>query len=294
MTLQLSSVQFAYRDKQIIDHLTFVVAEPKIIGLVAPNGTGKSTLIDLIAGNLSPQVGAITFKGHKATDNLVQWKRQVVKMPDQADLYGRLSGIEHLTCFASLWGIPRETVSQVVQRLRMDSYCHQRVNSYSLGMKQRLCFALALVTQAPILLLDEVMNGLDPDNVALISQVLRDVRNRGTIIMMASHLLDNLDELADQICFLHQGELAIVHEPQSAVDKVALLLFATPMERQQFALDYQLTDATSDAATQLIVPNGQLLAQPALWQAAHNRCTRVVWGGKTTRMIYRELYPNKP
>ena len=86
----------------------------------------------------------------------------------------------------------------------MESYIHQKVDGYSLEMRQRLCFALVLVTKADYMLVDEVMNGLDPDNVELISKVLRQLRNEGKTIVMASYLLSNLDSIADKIYFMKE------------------------------------------------------------------------------------------
>ncbi len=103
-----------------------------------------------------------------------------------------------------MWKVASGTVQDVVEQLKMGDYIHQKVGGYSLGMRQRLCFALVLVTKADYMLVDEVMNGLDPDNVELISKVLRQLRDEGKTIVMASHLLNNLDSIADKIYFMKE------------------------------------------------------------------------------------------
>ncbi len=109
--------------------------------------------------------------------------------------------------YADIWKNDRSRVDRIIDRLKMRDYVERKVATYSLGMRQRLCFAMMIAADTSIMLMDEVMNGLDPENVDLVSSVLRELREAGKIIFVSSHLLDNLDEYADQVFFLKDGRI---------------------------------------------------------------------------------------
>src|SRR5699024_2332876 len=114
---------------------------------------------------------------------------------------------EHIEMYAEIWSGRRNDVDAIIDRLQMAHYVDRKVQEYSLGMRQRLCFAMMVAADTPIMFMDEVMNGLDPENVSLVSDVLIELRQVGKIVMIASHLLDNLDEYADKVFFLKDKKL---------------------------------------------------------------------------------------
>lgn len=118
-----------------------------------------------------------------------------------------MTGRDHLKFYANLWHNDPQKVKNIISTLKMETYIDRKVETYSLGMKQRLCFAMVVATNTSVMLLDEVMNGLDPQNVQLISQVLLNLRAQGKLIIMASHLLQNLQQYADQVLFLKNGKI---------------------------------------------------------------------------------------
>ncbi len=194
----------------MLKDISFHLYDGQIVGLVAPNGTGKTTLFNAIMRFIPILEGEILIDGQSYTasdQDVLALHQQITFFPDQADLFENFSGREHIRMYAQMWSGRVADVEQIITRLRMDHYVDRKVEEYSLGMRQRLCFAMMVAADTPIMLMDEVMNGLDPENVSLVSSVLIELRKQGKIIMIASHLLDNLDEYADQVFFLKDKKL---------------------------------------------------------------------------------------
>ncbi|AZN75677.1 ABC transporter ATP-binding protein [Lactobacillus acidophilus] len=205
--LKMKHITLSFGEKKIFDDLSLNFEEGKIIGLVAPNGTGKSTLMNIILNNLTPQSGFIEYNSlrYKNEHDVVKLHKQICAFPDQSDLFSFMTGRDHLNLYADLWNNSSMSVNGIIKKLNMKDYVDHKVETYSLGMKQRLCFAMVVAANTPVMLLDEVMNGLDPQNVSLISEVLVDLKKKQKIIIMASHLLQNLQKYADRILFLKDG-----------------------------------------------------------------------------------------
>ncbi|MCV3296556.1 MAG: ABC transporter ATP-binding protein [Oenococcus sp.] len=197
--------------QDVLKQIDLTFKEGQIIGLVAPNGTGKSTLINLIMGYLQPTAGSIEIDGirYKNESQRVKIHRKIVTLPDQFDLEPALSGLDHLRLYAGTYGHDKDRVKKIIDQLNMAGYVNKAVSSYSLGMRQRLTFAMVLAADADYLMLDEVMNGLDLNNVELLSDILRALRDSGKTLIIASHILANLQSIADRIIFLHHGKVVL-------------------------------------------------------------------------------------
>ena len=132
--------------------------------------------------------------------------KKISLLSDHIELFEEFSGWEHLNLFKSIWKSSVD-LELITSKLNMNYYVKDKVSSYSLGMQQRLCFAMQLASDTDYLLMDEVMNGLDPDNVALLSDVLQELRKSGKSILISSHLLENLQEISDRVYFLKAGQI---------------------------------------------------------------------------------------
>ncbi|ETT83079.1 ATP-binding cassette domain-containing protein [Viridibacillus sp. FSL R5-0477] len=206
------AVQFSGRD--ILKDISVMFNSGEIIGLVAPNGTGKSTLMNVIMNYINPNTGKVILNDeleYTNKKNEVKMHQLVSMMPDQSDLYNQISGKEHLKIYSSMWNSNPKLIDNTIQELGMASYIHKSTGTYSLGMRQRLCFAMQIVSDTQVMLMDEVMNGLDPTHVELISQILVKKKSEGKTIIVASHLLENLEKYADRIFFIKNGELILVN-----------------------------------------------------------------------------------
>lgn len=223
--LKIENVSIAFKEKVILDDVSFTVEKGEIIGLVAPNGTGKSTLLNIIMNFVHPDKGRVVIDGkydYSSSKKEIKMHQYLSFLPEMNDLYSELNGLEHLKLYARMWGHDTKRISGITERLNMDHYVKKPVHTYSLGMKQRLCFAMLLAANTEIMLMDEVMNGLDPDNVALLTEILFELKQSGKIVLIASHLLDNLDLYADRVLFLQDAKIVLEdkdHSPESKEKK---------------------------------------------------------------------------
>lgn len=221
--LQIKEVSHQYGNQSILQQVNFTGHPGEILGLVAPNGAGKTTLLHIIMNFVTPTSGKVEWVTEEGTldyqseKSMVEMHQVLSYLPEIEDLYAELSGSDHLKLYTSLWQEKNEHTRAVVERLNMASYVNQPVHTYSLGMKQRLCFAMLLCANTPVMLMDEVMNGLDPDNVELITGILMDLKADGKLIFIASHLLDNLDLYADRLLFIKDTELIILDENDASL-----------------------------------------------------------------------------
>jgi len=213
--LELKNIGVNFSGRDILKEVSITFHPGEIIGLVAPNGTGKSTLMNVIMNYLRPNSGKVLFNNeleYTSKKNEVKIHQLVSMMPDQSDLYNHLSGKQHLKIYSSMWNSNPELIERTIEDLGMASYVNKKTGTYSLGMRQRLCFAMQIVSDTQIMLMDEVMNGLDPTQVEIISQILVKKKAEGKTIIIASHLLENLEKYANRIFFVKNGKLDLIED----------------------------------------------------------------------------------
>ena len=292
--LEVHIQNFSYGKKEILNQIDLELPSSQIIGLVAPNGVGKSTLIQILSGHLRNNGISVSYHGKNYTTDTLFMRQHIVKMPDQSELYDELNGIEHLNFYASMWKVAAGTVQAVVEQLKMEDYILQKVGGYSLGMRQRLCFALVLVTKADYMLVDEVMNGLDPDNVELISKVLIQLRDEGKTIVMASHLLNNLDSIADKIYFMKEKRIALEYAPhKEGVDTLQLTFVSKAyFEKfvEQFSKEVEIMNREGRQIS-IHLTDGEFPKEIWKWILENiHQCSEIKIGAKGCYALYKELY----
>lgn len=240
--LKLSNVSFGYKDRIVIENLSFSASKGEIIGLVAPNGMGKTTLFNIMANFLKPDKGKVIFNEnyiYKSEKDEKYIHQHLSTFPDQSDLYEELTGVDHLKLYANMWNRSVKHVPTIIDELQMGNYVKRKVKTYSLGMRQRLCFAMMVAADTSVMLMDEVMNGLDVENVALISNKLLEMKQDEKLIFVASHLLDNLDLYADQVFFLKDGQIIYTQETNNESNQF-LKVKLTEQQYEKLTNIYQL------------------------------------------------------
>ncbi|HIT07504.1 MAG TPA: ABC transporter ATP-binding protein [Candidatus Merdivicinus faecavium] len=197
-----------YRDLAV-DHITLEIKPGQIFGLVGKNGAGKTTLIRMITGQTFPTSGDFTLFGQSGEANLNKMRRRIGCMVETPSFFPYLSAQENLEFYRIQRGIPgRETVNTLLRQVGLADTGKKKFKNFSLGMKQRLGLALALLGNPDFLVLDEPINGLDPMGIVEFRDVLLQLnREHGTTILISSHILSELANLATDYAFVDSGRL---------------------------------------------------------------------------------------
>ena len=206
--LQVRGLVKRYGAVEALKGIDLTVEKGSIHGFIGPNGAGKTTTIRIVAGLVRPTAGDVLLHGvDLSKDRLAAAKglRTLVEVPA---FYPGLTGLQNLTIFAKLAGAKREEVTRLLDRVGLSHAKDRAVGGYSLGMKQRLGIAQALVGVPDLVVLDEPMNGLDPAGMHEMREFIREEnRERGVTFLLSSHLLDDIQRLCDRIGILHRGKL---------------------------------------------------------------------------------------
>ena len=192
-----------------VAHLDLDVPEGSVYGFLGPNGAGKSTTLKMILGLVRPTAGDIRVLGKKMDGgNRLAVLRQVGSLIESPSYYGHLTGEENLRIVQTLRGVPEKNIREVLQIVRLDGQRGKRVAHYSLGMKQRLGLAAALLGYPKLLILDEPTNGLDPAGIQEMRELICSLPERfGMTVVVSSHLLSEIDQMANVVGIIREGEL---------------------------------------------------------------------------------------
>jgi ABC-2 type transport system ATP-binding protein len=195
-----------YGDTLAVDDLSFSVEPGKITGFLGPNGAGKTTTMRLILGLDRPTAGRVTING-KPFDEVSQPMRQVGALLDAKAMHGGRSAYNHLLCLAQSNNLPRRRVNEVLGLVGLTSVARKRAKGFSLGMGQRLGIAAALLGDPQILMFDEPVNGLDPEGILWIRNLMKALAAEGRTIFVSSHLMSEMENTADHLLVIGRGKL---------------------------------------------------------------------------------------
>ena len=203
--LKVTNLTKNYGKHEVLKGINLLLEEPGIYALIGPNGSGKTTLFNTISNLLKPTSGEIEVLGKKNTDASIFYEVSFLK--DNRVLYEYLSGYDHLTFIQSAQKLPKERVYEVIKKMQIGHYVHKKVGDYSLGMKQSLLIAMAMLNKPKLMILDEPLNGLDPTSVIKVRYLLKELTENGTTILISSHTLSEIDLITDNIMFLKAGRI---------------------------------------------------------------------------------------
>lgn len=260
-----------YDHKKVVNTLDLHVPEGSVYGFLGPNGAGKSTTLKMLLGLVKPTGGEIRVFGKKLSqENRLEILKQTGSLIEAPSYYGHLSGKENLRIICKLKNVPEKDIMRVLHLVRMEKQMDKKVKNYSLGMKQRLGIAAALLGSPRLLLLDEPTNGLDPAGIQEIRELIRDLPEHGITVLVSSHLLAEIDQMATDVGIIDKGHLifqdslVILHEHsrsrilfQTSDNEAAFRLLNTAgmsvkWETDSFYLDHVSDDIVMNAVGQCV------------------------------------------
>jgi ABC-2 type transport system ATP-binding protein len=204
-----------YRGATAVDDLSFTVPKGRITGFLGPNGAGKTTTLRVLLGLALPTSGRATIDGRRYRE-LSSPLYTVGAVLEASNYHPGRTGRNHLRVLATAAGLPPPRVDQVLADVELAPAARRRVGGYSLGMRQRLSVAAALLGEPELLVLDEPANGLDPEGIRWLRNFLRSFADGGGTVFVSSHVLAEISQLADEVVIIHRGKL-VAHEPVAAL-----------------------------------------------------------------------------
>jgi ABC-2 type transport system ATP-binding protein len=205
-TIEVRGLSKTFRSVRAVDNLSFCAPPGAVTGFLGPNGSGKTTTLRMLLGLVRPSAGAALIDGARYVD-LTHPRRIVGAMLDASGVHPGRTGRGHLRVLAASSGLDRRRVDEVLEQVSLSSDATRRVRGYSLGMKQRLGLAAALLGDPEVLILDEPANGLDPAGMAWLRTFLRGQAALGRTVVVASHVLSEVELTVDHVVIVSKGEL---------------------------------------------------------------------------------------
>lgn len=252
--LELRCVTKLYSSIPAVNDVSFVARTGEVTGYLGPNGSGKSTTLKMITGLIEATEGTILFDGEPIHRNPVQYKQRLGYVPEEPHLYSHLTGLEYLTMVRQLRNLPRKSSAQKIDGLlRLFSLYgdrHLPISSYSKGMRQKVLLSAALLHNPDLILLDEPFSGLDVSSALVVRSLIRDLAQRGKVVLFSSHELETVERVCSHVVILHRGKIVA----DDSIEKLRTFMALPTLEEifSQLAVE-QDTEAVSREIADLIL-----------------------------------------
>jgi len=207
--LEIRNISKEFKETKAVDNISLNIRENTVFGLLGPNGAGKSTLLKMITGIIKPSSGRILVNGEKWTRDCLEIIGALIENPP---IYDNLSATENLKVKALQLDIKDERIEEVLRIVGLTNTGKKKAGQFSLGMKQRLGIALALLNYPKILILDEPTNGLDPIGIEELRELIKTFPSMGITVILSSHILSEVSQVADDIAIISNGHLGYCGE----------------------------------------------------------------------------------
>jgi len=269
--VQTEQLTKTFQKQQAVDHVDMVIREGEIYGFLGPNGAGKTTTIRMLLGLMKPTSGTVRIFGKELQKHKLDILRQVGSLVENPSYYPHLTAYENLNVVREIVGVPHKRISEVLETVRLTEAAHRKVKGFSLGMKQRLGIAAALMHQPKLLVLDEPTNGLDPSGIIEIRELIKSLPQQyGMTVLISSHLLSEIDQIATAVGVVSRGKLIYqdqmsnlrklarstiriqCSEPGKAVAALKQLELAAAHEQEQLILENCSNRSVADAVSLLV------------------------------------------
>jgi ABC-2 type transport system ATP-binding protein len=209
--LELRNVTKRYAGIPAVNDVSFIAAAGQVTGYLGPNGSGKSTTMKMITGLIQPSEGSILLNGEPIGRDRIGFRQRLGYVPEEPHLYPHLSGAEYLEMVGQIRGIPErqltEKIDGFLRLLLLYPDRHVPISSYSKGMRQKVLLAAALLHNPELILLDEPFSGLDVNSGLILRSLIRELAERGKVVLFSSHELDTVERVSSRVVILHKGRI---------------------------------------------------------------------------------------
>lgn len=203
--LEINKLHKKYGGLTAVDHISFKIEKGHVYGILGPNGSGKSTTLGMVLNVVNPTSGE--YKWFNGTSTTHQALKRIGAIIERPNFYPSMSAVQNLELVCKIKDVAREKIDGTLNLVGLIDRKHSAFKTYSLGMKQRLAIASALLNDPEILILDEPTNGLDPQGIRQIRDIIKKIAERGTTILLASHLLDEVEKVCTHVVVLRRGKM---------------------------------------------------------------------------------------
>ena len=237
--LEIKDVSKSFGKRKIIDKINLQVKEGEIYGFVGPNGAGKTTTIKMILGLLSIDEGKITINGYDIKKDFEKAMEYIGGIVENPDSYTYLSGLDNLKLYANIRNIGQDRIDEVVKLVGLENRIKDKVQRYSLGMKQRLGLAITLLHKPKVLILDEPTNGLDPAGIKELRDILKQISHKeNAAVFVSSHMLSEMEQMCDVITVINKGKIIETKSIKDVLEKKdETIEYTMKLEPQDKALE---------------------------------------------------------
>ena len=243
MMLELKGLCKHFRGIPAVEDVSFRLAAGEIVGFLGPNGAGKSTTVKMITGMLRPDAGRVCYEGHDIRDDMVAFRRAIGYVPEEAHLYGYMSGLEYLQLVGRLRGFREALIEAkatgLLKLLHLESSQHSPIATYSKGMRQRVLIAAALLHDPRLLIFDEPLSGLDVISARLLKDLLELLAAQGKAVLYISHVLEVVEQVCHRVVVMARGRILADARPSELTQLMRLpnleSVFAQLIQQQDTA-----------------------------------------------------------
>ncbi|MFC2349660.1 ATP-binding cassette domain-containing protein [Capnocytophaga granulosa] len=222
-----------YAGQRVVDHLDFELRKGEITGFLGLNGAGKTTTMKMMCGALLPDEGDVRIFGHSILLEREQAQQHLGYLPEHNPLYPDMYVKEYLSYVANIYHAPRKNIAESIALTRLESHAHKKIHTLSKGYRQRVGLAATLLHDPDVLILDEPTNGLDPQQILEIRQIVRDL-GQEKVVLLSSHIMQEIQAVCQRVMILHKGKI-ILNEPMAHLqdkEQTIEILFDFRVEEQ--------------------------------------------------------------
>jgi lantibiotic transport system ATP-binding protein len=242
LLIQTNALRYSFsKEVTVLNDINMQVPAKSIYGFLGPNGAGKTTTLRLLLGLLKKQQGSIEIFGKELQSDKINILKKIGSLIEQPSIYGHLTARENLEVYRKLYGAGKERIEEVLKLVNLTYTKNKKAKQFSLGMKQRLSIAIALLPKPELLVLDEPTNGLDPNGIIEVRELIKTLnKEQGVTVLVSSHILAEVEKMATHVGIIHKGKLVF----QGGLQDLQQL------KHKQSFLEVETTD--NDVAVQLL------------------------------------------